>query len=243
MMYKENFIIWSFVTVGWFILNIVFYQIIYLNVDEIAGWEKPQVLILLGFYFIFDFILWGLLWQNMRQIPEKINQGTMDLELIKPINHQFLLSFKHIGNDDFNSLIFGAVTIIYAMNIGEIHPSLLDIILSLLALSVAVVYIYSAWFSSMCIAFWFDRIDNLHFLFPGFRQFWRIPRPFYKGIVRGILTFVIPATLITTVPTQFLLKKPTLSLFLLLIIFAFGTLKFSSWFFKIAVKRYSSASS
>ena len=45
MIYKENFIIWSLVTIGWIILNIIFYQILYFNVDQIAGWTKPQVLI------------------------------------------------------------------------------------------------------------------------------------------------------------------------------------------------------
>ena len=56
---------------------------------------------------MFDFFLWGVLWQNMQLIPEKINRGTLDLELIKPINQQFLLSFRLIGFDDFHSLIVG----------------------------------------------------------------------------------------------------------------------------------------
>ncbi len=243
MMYKENFITWSLVTVGWFILNLLFYQFIYLNVDIIAGWQKHEVYMVLGFYFLFDFLLWGILWQNMRQIPEKINKGTLDLELTKPINQQFLLSFKHIGNDDFNSLIFGLGTIIYALRLGSIQPTLLEVILGFASVILAFIYVYSAWFTTMCAAFWFERIDNLHFLFPGLRHFWRVPQPFYKGLLRGFLTFVIPATLITTVPAQILLRKPSMLLFATLIFFAIFSLLFSSWFFKIAIKRYGSASS
>lgn len=243
MIYRANFIIWSLVTIGWIILNLIFYQVLYLNVEEIAGWSKPQVLIVLGFYFIFDFILWGLIWQNMQQIPEKINRGTLDLELIKPINQQFLLSFRSIGFDDFHSLLIGIIIIIYALNLGNIKPTIPDILQTVLALLIAFIYVYAGWFSTICLAFWFDRIDNLHFLFPSLRHFWRVPQPFYKGILRGILTFVIPATLVTTVPAKLLLDQPALELFLILVFFAIATLLFSSWFFKFSLKRYSSASS
>jgi ABC-2 type transport system permease protein len=243
MIYKENFIIWSLVTVGWIFLNLIFYEVIYLNVSEIAGWNKSHLLVLLGFYFIFDFFLWGVLWQNMRELPEKINQGTLDLDLVKPINTQFLLSFRRIGLDDFHSLLFGIATIIYALKSGGLYPSLTDVILAISIIFTGFIYIYAAWFSSMCIAFWFDRLSNLHLVFPGFRQFWRIPQSFYKGIIRGVLTFIIPVTLVTTLPTQFLISKPEALHVFILGFFAFLSLLFSSWFLRQALKRYTSASS
>jgi len=243
MMYKADFMIWSLVTVGWIFLNFLFYQFLYLNVTEIAGWTKPQLLVLLGFYFVIDFFLWGVLWQNMRKIPEIVNRGQLDLVLTKPVNTQFLLSFKGIGFDDIHGLLIGLVTIVYALSIGNIKPSVADVLLSTAALGVALVYIYSAWFITVCAAFWFDRIENLHYLFPGLRQIWRVPQPFYKGIVQKILTFVIPATLVTTVPAQFLLRKPSLPLFITLIIFAVVSLKLSTWVLKVALRHYSGASS
>jgi len=243
MMYKEDFIIWSLVSIGWMILMLVFYQLLFLNVDSIAGWTKPQVLLIQGFYFMLELVLWGALWENMRGIPEKINKGTMDIELIKPINHQFLLSFKDFSFDNMPNFILGLFTVIYALNLGQITPTPMGISLSILAFIIASIYIYSGWFTTMCIAFWFDRFDNLHYFFPGLRQFWKVPHPFYKGVLRGIFTFVLPVTLVTTVPVEFLLGRPQWTWFAILTFFAIATLKFSSWFFNFAIKHYSSASS
>ena len=79
MMYKEDFMAWTMVSFGWLVFNIIFYQLIFNNVESIAGWTRNQVLLLQGFTFIFNGILWGVFWANMREIPRKINAGTLDL--------------------------------------------------------------------------------------------------------------------------------------------------------------------
>lgn len=241
--YKEDFIVWSLISIGWTVLLVVFYEILFLNVDTIAGWNKSQVLLIQGFYFLIEFVMWGVLWENMRQIPEKINLGTMDLELLKPVNSQFLISFKSFSFDNVNNFVLGLVTIGYALKVGGIQVNLTGVLLSAWAYVIACVYIYAAWFSTMCVAFWFDRFDNLHHLFPSLRHFWKVPLPFFQGLFRKILAFVIPVGLITTVPVEFLLGRSPVMLMIVLFIFALGTLVFSSWFFKIAIKHYSSASS
>jgi ABC-2 type transport system permease protein len=241
LMYKENFVIWSMVSIGWSVLLVVFYGLLYANVDTIAGWTKPEVLLLQGYYFVLELLLWGMLWENMRTIPEKINKGTMDVELTKPINKQFLLSFKDVSFDNINNLIVGVLTIGYAIRLGEFEMTTRSIIFSGLALLVAGVYVYAGWFTTMCVAFWFDRIENLHYVFPSLRNFWKVPYPFYKGFVRVLLTFVVPVTLILTVPVEILLGRPSWWLLGVLALFALVTLKFSSWFFGRAIRHYSSA--
>lgn len=240
--YKQEFVTWSFVNIGWLILNLVFYELLFLNVSQIAGWQKANVLVLLGMYFLFEFILWGVLWPNLREIPRKINTGRLDLELTKPINTQFLLSFKTIDIHIINSLILGIVTIAYGLKLTGL-PSLPNVILSLTALVLASIYVYSGWFITICAAFWFDRIYNLPLLFPELRQFWRVPQPFYQGPLRFILTFVIPVTLVTTVPTQLLIHQENLTLYIVLAAFAALSLAVSSRLFAIALTRYSGASS
>jgi ABC-2 type transport system permease protein len=242
MIYKKEFVTWSLVNIGWLILNIVFYEMLFLNVHQIQGWNKGQVLVLLGFYFLFEVVLWGLLWPNMREIPIKVNTGTLDLELTKPINSQFLVSFKTIDIHVFNSLILGAITIAYGLYLTN-PPSIKSVLLSALAFIIASIFVYAAWFITMCIAFWTTRIYSLPHLFPGLRQFSRVPHTFYQGFLRVVFTFLIPVTLVTTVPTQFLIEKASLSLALILACFAILTLAASNKIWKISLTRYSSASS
>lgn len=241
--YKENFITWTLVVVGWTALMILFYEVLFMNTTQIAGWTKPQVILLQGFYFIIEFFMWGLLWENMREIPIKINSGAMDLELTKPVNHQFLLSVKHISFNNINNLLLGVGTIIYALKIGNISITIFGVVMSIIGLITACMFIYAGWFITMCLAFWVDRFENLYYLFPSLRQFWRMPEAFYSGILKKIVSFVLPVGLITTVPTQFLLGKDSWLFFGVLTLFTCCFLWFSHIFFSRAIKHYGSASS
>ena len=243
MMYKEDFLIWSAVMVGWFILTIIFYQVLFANVSEVAGWTKAELLILQGYYFVFDFILWGVLWPNMKQLPIKINKGELDYDLIRPISAQFMLSFRELDLDNANEVILGVATIIYGLRLGQIHPGVVETLLAIMTVVAAIVFIYAFYFISICIAFWFDRIENLHYVFPSFRHLWKQPQSFYSGWLRWILTIIVPITLVTTLPTEWLLMRLPWKETIFLIVFSLVALWFSRWFFKVALRRYSSASS
>lgn len=243
MAYKADFVTWSFVTIGWIIFTLIFYQLLFTNIDNIAGWSKAQMLVLQGFYFIIDAILWGVFYENFYDLPYKINLGTLDLELVKPINKQFLLSFQKIGLNQINSLILGMLIIGYGLRLGEIHPSLLNILFALSMLAIATVFLYSGWFITICTAFWFDRLENIVYIFPGLRDFAKIPIPAYQGLVKIFLTYVIPITLVTNLPSQFLFGQQDFVLVGVLAASAISLLVFSHYFFQIALKRYSGASS
>src|SRR3989344_8233387 len=92
MIYRANFIAWGLVSIGWCIFTLLFYQLLFTHIDTIAGWTKGEVFLLQGFWFLIDAAFWGLFYTNLWELPRKINKGTLDLELAKPINKQFLLS-------------------------------------------------------------------------------------------------------------------------------------------------------
>lgn len=241
--YKENFITWTLVTIGWTALMVVFYEVLFLNTNTIAGWTKAQVLLLQGFYFMIEFFMWGILWDNMRELPIKINSGAMDLELTKPINHQFLLSFKTISFNNINNFILGLGTVLYAVKSGGLTITVSSMVMSVVGLCASCLFIYAGWFTTMCWAFWADRFENLYYLFPSLRQFWRMPEAFYTGVLRKIVSFVFPIGLITSVPAEFLLGRGSWLFLSVLTIFACGLLWLSRVVFATAVRHYGSASS
>ena len=73
IIYRQESITWLLVNIGWLTLNFVFYELFFQNVSSVAGWNKAEVLVLLGFYFIFDFVIWGILGPNTRNIPRKMS--------------------------------------------------------------------------------------------------------------------------------------------------------------------------
>ncbi|MFC1748280.1 ABC transporter permease [Pseudomonadota bacterium] len=243
MMYREDFITWTLVNTGWTVFTIMYYQILFLQVDTIAGWTKAQLLLLQGIFFIFESFVWGVFSDNFSQIPQKINQGTLDFDLVKPINTQFLLSFQRIGIDNFSSAFLGIFTILYSLKLGNIHPAPTHIVYAIFAIIIGLVFVYSTYFISMSISFWFDRFENLHFLYPSLREFWHNPHTFYKGALHFLLVVLTPIALITTIPTQLLLNEFPTALFFRLFLFSILSLLVSKLFFDIAIKKYSSASS
>lgn len=243
MTYKSEFFTWSVVTVGWVIFTLIFYQLLFANIDNIAGWNKAQMLVLQGFYFIIDAILWGVFYENFYDLPYKINRGTLDLELVKPVNKQFLLSFKKLGLNQLNSLALGLVILSYGLHLGDIHPSPLNILFALSILIIAVIFLYSGWFITVCTAFWFDRLENIVYIFPSLCEFAKFPVSAYQGMAKIFLTYIIPIILVTSLPSQFLFGQPNFIFVGVLAVSAIILLVVSRFFFQFALKRYSGASS
>ena len=241
--YKVDFLIWSLVDVGWFALSIFFYQILFANVNVVAGWTKAEILLLQGVFFIMTSILWGIFWNNFNQLPKKINDGTLDFDLIKPIDSQFMISFQHLDLDHANSFFLGLFTILYAVNLGHMSIKLINIIQAAIFILLGAILFYSLYFITMSMAFWFDRIENLPWLFPSVRDFMKLPQSFYQGSLRLLFVYIFPIILVTSIPTQILLGIPSLNYIFVLVPAAFISLAISRWFFHYAIKHYSSASS
>lgn len=243
MMYKGDFVIWSLVVLGWFIFNIVFYHLLFNHIDTIAGWSKGQMFVLQGFYFLIEFMLWGIFYANLDQLPWKINRGEIDFTLTKPANTQFLLSLPSINTNQVTNLVLGITTIIYGLNLAGFNPSLPEILSALLVLIISGIFIYSAYFITVCLAFFTDRLYNIVYFFPSFRDFSKIPSPAYTGWIKVAFTYIIPIVLATTLPSQILFGQPDYSLIFILLFISLGSLFLSSKFFNFALKHYSSASS
>jgi ABC-2 type transport system permease protein len=241
--YRADFFIWSVVTIGWFIFNIVFWQLLFANVDSIAGWSKGQVFVLQGFYLMLDFVIWGIFYGSLRYFPQKVHRGELDFHLTKPVNAQFLVSFNQYNLNQLTSLMLGVCLLAYGLNLDQISPSITDIIYAFIIFLIGSIFIYSGYFITVCAAFWLDRLNNIVYLFPGIRAFYRVPRPAYRGYLGIIFTFIIPATLITTLPSKTLFGQYSYQLVLYLFIFALITLKLSNWIFKRGLMQYSSANS
>lgn len=240
--YRGDFFAWSLVTIGWVAFTLVFYQILFTQVTSVGGWNRSQMLILQGFYFWTEAVLWGLVYENLHAIPRKINRGTLDLDLVKPVNLQFLLSVRRIGLDHLNSVVLGALVMGYALQSGRITPSLTEIMIAISLFAIATIFLYAAWFTTVCLAFWVERLENIVYVFPAFRHFAKLPLPAYQGTVRAILTYIIPIALVTTLPTQSLLGRLDIPAVLVLGAFALGSLALSRRVLQSGLKRYTSAS-
>jgi ABC-2 type transport system permease protein len=119
-------------------------------------------------------------------------------------------------------------------------PSLLDVLLAVVALISSFLFIYLCWFTVANLAFWVERLDNINEVVPSLRSFWQLPRSVYGGLVSMLLTFVLPISLMTSLPSEALLGQSPWWLVGYLVLATGVIFYISRLVLKVSLKRYSS---
>src|SRR5258708_19591341 len=95
--FKANFLLWMVVEILWFCGQIVFFSIIFGNVDHIGDWTKWEVVLLVGTHQIIAQLFQAFFFVNVANIPELVRTGKLDSLLVLPIDSQFAVSTKQFG--------------------------------------------------------------------------------------------------------------------------------------------------
>lgn len=226
------------------VLNVLTVNFIFSKVNEIAGWQKSELFLLMGTYYIVWGIFFGLFIQNLSRINKYINRGELDLFLTKPVNSQFYASTRvTIDFGEAATLVTGIYLVFLSLGQLNIHPSLISAGVYILLILNSVVLAYSLWFITVTFSFWVGRLPELHEAFISMFAFNKYPINIYQGILKTILIFFIPLAVMVTFPTQFLLGVLSLPFVIWSFISGFSALYISHVFWNFALKKYSSASS
>jgi ABC-2 type transport system permease protein len=230
----------SFFGIGIAILtvNIFFYQ-----TDQLAGWTYADVLVLLGVFNTLRGLIDFALRPNMPRLLEHVRKGTLDYILTKPVDSMFYVSFRHLVFWRLIDVLLGLGVIGYGLVEKHYIPSLVDVAVFIMTIAASFVLIYSLWMMLMTTSFWVIRIDDLSFIFDSFFETARFPIGMYHGWVRVVLTYVLPAAVITNIPALSLLGKWNIATALIAVLLALVFLWLSRRFWRFALCFYTSASS
>jgi ABC-2 type transport system permease protein len=124
-----------------------------------------------------------------------------------------------------------------------LQPSVGAISTYVLLVVCAVTTFYGLWFSSVTLALWSGRINNIAYLILPIADLGRMPSDIFQGLFRIIFTFILPVSLISTVPARSLLGVLEPGMIGYAIVASVATVLFSRWFWQFSLSRYTSASS
>ncbi len=243
--YATHFITQVVVEVGYALILIVFFQVIYSNVSEIAGWSYYQILFLTGLTIVASELFLGAVHIfNLRALPEKIVNGDVDFVLLKPYSSLFNLSLGHPYPVSFISAIPGLFLMLYALiNLGLV-PKLSDIVAggAIFIGGFIIAYSMSVIFASLTFVFINGRsIAKIGDHIVG--DYGSFPHTIYRGGVRFLFFFIIPVVFISSVPAATILTglevKNLIYAYALSTLFLFIAVKVWNYM----IKFYSSASS
>jgi ABC-2 type transport system permease protein len=245
MEFRGNFLISMGGDIVRFFGIILFFDIIYLHVDQIAGWTLYEVLFLIATNFLIDGLYQTFFSSSVGRISELINTGNLDFILLKPMDSQFVVSTQKVNPTGLSGILLALPVFFYSLS--QLPVSLLSEPFRLLLYTALVfnslLIKYSLALIFMTLSFWITRAEAIRALLMDFFRFSSYPAEIFNKETRFVLLFVIPVIVIANFPARIMIRTLT-PWFIIYAFFAAGFLLFISRFFwKLALRYYSSASS
>lgn len=239
--YRLNFLIAAITSIANLIGSLFGLFLFYRTDYTFQGWSWQEAIIVLGLFTLLQGFSATFLVPNLNSIVKQVEQGTLDFVLLKPISSQFWLSTKTISPWGLPDLVFGLILIIYAgSNLGLTWYNYLA---SLIPLGFGIIILYSLWFILGATSIWFVKVYNVTEVLRGLLEAGRYPMVAYPAIYRFFFTFVVPVAFLTTVPAQAMLDRSELVWNIGAAVLAGVLFAFSIFFWRFALRFYTSASS
>lgn len=244
MSFKSNFLLWIFVEVLWFGLQLSFFGVIYLHTDQIGTWTVWQVVLLVGASHFIQQIFQAFFLVNCTQLSELVRTGKLDFLMLLPVNTRFIISLRQVDLGAFVNATFALGVMGYAMTKLAVPPTFLQVIGFLLLCLAGIMIHYSLMFLLASISFWTVRAQGIVWGYYNLFNIARMPDEAFHGAFRAVFTFVIPMLLVSNVPVRLLAGKLE-SPFSMLLLFgmAAACMLVSEWGWRQSLRRYTSASS
>lgn len=262
LLFRTNFIIEAISSVSWALMNVGFYWLIFQHAPSIGintGWEKYEFFVFLGTTWLINSMVQTFFMPNAEEFSELIRTGGLDFALLKPIDTQFLISFRKM---DWSSLVNVIVAfVLLGTSLSHLihrqtHPWVLEPWVWLLYpfyILCGVLIMYSLMTCLAATSIWLGRNQTLYDFWFYITNFSRYPMEIYQhgwGLPLWFgFTFIIPVLVVVNVPARLLAQPLTprdwwewpLAAFTVLATAC--SLIFSRWVFQRALLSYRSASS
>jgi ABC-2 type transport system permease protein len=220
-------------------------SVLFSQVDSLRGWTYAGTLAVLGVYLVVGALrslFIGPSLDSLAGMEGDVWSGRLDFTLLRPVNTQFLASFRRWRFFALFDLLLGLGVLGFAAwQLGQAW-SPAHLAMFFLALFAAMVLLYAILLAFTALVFWSPGV-LFTWIFDGIFQLARYPVGLYPGWLRLALTWIIPVGLITTVPAEALAGGLSDGMLAGSLGLAIVLLAGASILFRLALRGYSSASS
>ena len=219
MSFRTNFILQCVSGLGWTAMNVGFYLIIFQFTDSIgrdSGWDQDRFFLFLATTWFINSIVQAFFMPNAEEFSELIRTGGLDFALLKPIDTQFLVSFRKVDWASLSNFFAGgliAVVALYRLGTREVDPmipSVVSVLLYVLFCCCGIAIMYSLMICLSATSVWLGRNQTLYNFWFYITNFSRYPMEMYNrgwgtGLY-GLFTFVVPVLVVVNVPARIIAK-------------------------------------
>lgn len=245
MAFRFNFFLMALGVLLNMFLTVVFVRVIFGFVSNLSGWSYHQALMVVASYMFVE----GLIWATCAFLGEVwrfIQQGTLDMLLVKPVDAQFLASISRGDPEDWMRIITAGL--VFWQALGGLGLTASQLLISLpfyfLLIFNAYIILYSISLMIRCISFWLVQVNSLWVILDRVTSASKYPTDiFVHRAVRVFFSTAVPLAFMATVPAKVLIDGPSLAPILGSTAVAAAFFYASRRIWLLGLKNYSSASS
>ncbi len=242
MQFRANFALSVISGVAEVIVAMLFFNILYFNGLYIEGWSYYEIVFLIGtsklIYTLYNMTLGGI-----QSIARKVEEGSFDFYLVKPVSPLLNVSLKGASLDDFVQLAISLFILALALANIQITYHVYSILLYFLFVFIGV---YLRWIISFIISvssFWVVRVYAFQGLLRDFFLMQQLPLQVFKGAIRFFFLWIFPILLIANLPVQAFLSYSIVVYLPAVVTGTILSIAISVYLWKRAMRKYTSTGS
>ena len=227
----------------YYVIQIGFYQVIYLHTQVLGGWDRHQMMIFTSGYLMVDALFMTIASNNFFQLPNLVNKGDLDYYLVRPISTLFFVTLRDFAANSFVNLIMAIGIFVWCVHgyPGPMGPGKIALFLLLILNGT---YLYACVRLLLMIPiFWTHSARGLDQVFWSLTKCFERPDGIFRGWARVLFSTLLPFCLMASFPARLVVEDFSwLVFFHLAVVTAVATLTIR-WLWALGLRSYSSASS
>lgn len=241
--YRSDAFVNIFFHIFWMATIFLMIEILFGHTTLLAGWTRGEMYVLSLFWMLSDEIYIFFFSNNLYNLASKINEGTLDILITKPINTLFLVSTQYVGVRAIQRFITYFGVLIYVIIHFDIQFTIFSSVLAFFFLFCGICINYAITLVLNTLNFWFEKIENINILWDSFVGTGKFPlEVFGRGLKILFLTF-LPIAYLAYFPATAALGKNPGMMFGIIPLFTVFLLIIAISFWNFSLRRYTSASS
>lgn len=241
--YRANFIALAVVGIVETIVTVLPMLLLFGFTDVLSGWTQSEAIALVGLYRIAISFYEMVAGNGVLKLSSDVNSGDLDLLLIRPVNAQFLVTFRYVSLFQIVNVMIGLLVFGIGISQSTVAFGWQSLLQTLMIYSSGLVLLGSIVSAGAYIAFRATTVEQLPWAVMDIAQMGQYPISFYPGPVRSVLTIIVPVAFVTTFPMDALRGSVGWGMCAIAVAFAGAALMGLRWWWNNSVRHYASASS
>lgn len=207
------------------------------------GWDESTAVLVVGLFTLSTAVLDTVIGPNLLRLDSAVRTGELDLLLIRPVPAFLALTLRWVRPAEATRLLVGLALVIGALSMASDVPTIGGVLGCLVMMALGVGAWTLFWINASFLSFWWASAEPVQAIVGALREAGQYPRAAFRRLPLLGFTTLVPALLLATLPAQVLLGGDLGGPLLGGAAVVGIGVAFTAVHWRIAIRRYDSASS